>query len=1047
MPMLYKFVWRQLRFAFFGALTSVGALFIFGGIAMKQKIKQFAAIVISVVMIITATPIAGFVEDEFPDLKNIFATKAEATESYTEDIYTYTVADGKATITTCDEDASGDITIPSTLGGYSVSSINDDAFENCDSLTSINIPDSIASISKGVFSVCDSLSSITVSENNQFYSSLDGVLFNKNKTELLQYPLGNSRTSYTIPDCVTSIGKSAFAWCNNLKSIKLSDSVANIGKYAFYYCSNLTEIEIPDSVTSIGYFAFNACTNLTSVTFGENSQLLKIDSEAFAQCISLKGIDIPNSVLSIGEWAFADCNSFTSINIPDNLKSIGAYAFSHCNNLSSVNIGKGLEFLGDCAFNACSSLSSVTFAKNCQLSTIAYGAFYMCDGLASINIPDSITRISPWAFYECKKLSNINIPDSFVSIGNGAFCGTAIYNEKNNWVDGVLYINKHLIKADSSVISNNYTIKSETKTIADYAFEDCVNLLSIDIPDSVIFIGNQVFDNCSSLTSITVSESNEFYSSSDGVLFNKSKTELIQYPVGNSRTSYIIPDNVTSIDDYSFCYCSSLMNIKIPDSVTDIGDNAFCYCSSLINIEIPDSVRNIGYRAFYFCDKLQRIIFGRNSQLARIAIEAFEGTLCYNNESNWVDGVLYINNNLIKADRSIVSGDYTVKPGTKVIADNAFNWCESLSKISIPDSVINIGNETFQGCINLTSVDISNTVTTIGLDAFSNCHKLTNVKIPESVTDIGDWAFCYCGSLSSIEIPDGITSIENQTFYACSSLASVYIPKSITEINSYAFNRCESLSNVYYSGSEEEWKNIIISTGNEELLNSNIYYNIDKVIKDTETGVEILVPHGAYNDDIRLDITGLNNESVFEIINTISNISNSCTYDVRVFLNDVEIQPKKPVIVKIPLPESYNPTFTSVYHINTVEGTSENMNAVYKDGYMVFEANHFSYYSLVECKKAEIASIEIQSVPSKVTYNYKENVSISGLTVMAIYADGIEIKVYDKDLNVTNFETSTTGSKFATVEYQGEITEFGYTVSYAWWQWIIRILLLGFFWY
>ncbi|MGN0443891.1 MAG: leucine-rich repeat domain-containing protein, partial [Acutalibacteraceae bacterium] len=240
---------------------------------MKKVLSKIISVFLIIVMIIGSAPLQGFVGLELPEWSEMFATKASA---LSDGYYTYTVSNGEATITDCDESISGDIVIPNTLGGYpvtsigdgafdyctslagitipnsvtsigdsafcacwslteitipdSVTSIGEDAFQGCRSLTEITIPDSVTSIGECAFQGCDSLTSITVDSANKYYSNDGyGVLFNKDKTTLIQHPMGNSRSLYSIPYSVTSIGE-----------------------YAFWFCGSLTEITIPDSVTSIG---------------------------------------------------------------------------------------------------------------------------------------------------------------------------------------------------------------------------------------------------------------------------------------------------------------------------------------------------------------------------------------------------------------------------------------------------------------------------------------------------------------------------------------------------------------------------------------------------------------------------------------------------------------------------------------------------------------------------------------------------------------------------------------------------------------------------
>ena len=385
-----------------------------------------------------------------------------------------------------------------------VTSIGNSAFPMCDSLTSINIPDSVITMEGNPFAGWHG--SLSIESKSFIYENQ--VLFNADKTIIIAYRADDEL--YNIPNTVTNIGNSAFSWCKSLTSINIPDSMTNIGNSAFSWCESLTSINIPDSVTSIGESAFDGCESLTC-------------------------INIPDSVTSIGDSAFRGCRSLTCINIPDSVTSIGYSAFSWCKSLTSINIPDSVTSIGDSAFNGCSSLSSINIPDS--VTSIGYSAFSWCKSLTSINIPDSVTSIGDWAFFECESLTSINIPDSVTSIGNSAF----------SWCKSLTSIN----------------IPDSVTSIGNSAFSWCKSLTSINIPDSVTSIGNSAFSWCKSLTSIN------------------------------------IPDSVTSIGDSAFNGCESLTCINIPDSVTSIGDSAFNGCESLTCINIPDSVTSIGNLAFY----------------------------------------------------------------------------------------------------------------------------------------------------------------------------------------------------------------------------------------------------------------------------------------------------------------------------------------------------------------------------------------------------------------------------------------------------------------
>ena len=243
---------------------------------------------------------------------------------------------------------SGSIEIPAyvTYEGkpYSVTSIGDIAFSNCNGLTSVTIPNSVTSIGYSAFSGCSGL------------------------------------TSVTIPNSVTTIGQSAFQGCRGLTSITIGNNVTSILKSVFYRCSSLTSVTIPNSVTSIGHEAFYCCSNLLSVI-------------------------IPNSVTSIGYNAFTGCTSLTSIVIPSSVKSIETSVFSECSSLTSVTIPNSVTSIGSDAFYGCSGLTSVTIPNS--VTSIGDAAFYGCKGLTSITIPNSVTDIGGEAFANCDDLTDV----------------------------------------------------------------------------------------------------------------------------------------------------------------------------------------------------------------------------------------------------------------------------------------------------------------------------------------------------------------------------------------------------------------------------------------------------------------------------------------------------------------------------------------------------------------------------------------------------------------------------------------------------------------
>lgn len=252
----------------------------------------------------------------------------------------------------------------------SVNILGSAVFFECVSLLSVTIPESVISIGNYAFLGCLSLTAINVAAGNINYSSIDGVLFNKNATKLIQYPCKKSGI-YTIPNSVTSIKEAAFDSAVKLTGITIGNSVTQIGESAFYNCKNLQEVTIPDSVTSIGNSAFDSCTSLLNVTIGNS--ITRVPDSAFWGCTSLIGIIIPDSLIGIDDWAFSGCASLMSIKIPNSVKSIGDRAFFGCASLSSVIIPQSVKSIGKRAFSGCASLKSVTIPRS--VTDISDGVF------------------------------------------------------------------------------------------------------------------------------------------------------------------------------------------------------------------------------------------------------------------------------------------------------------------------------------------------------------------------------------------------------------------------------------------------------------------------------------------------------------------------------------------------------------------------------------------------------------------------------------------------------------------------------------------------
>ena len=818
----------------------------------------------------------------------------------------YSISGGEVRITGCNSLATGYLTIPDEIKGYPVTSIGNNAFQYRSAITGVRIPDTVTTIGDSAFWCCTGIKNLNLPDN--LTSIGEGAFYDCSALTSIDIPntvtsIGDSAfygcdelKSIKLPNSITSIGNSVFSSCTSLNRVTIPDGVISIGEWAFNGCTSLTDITIPNSVTSIGKHAFYECKALKSIDIPDG--VTTIDWNVFSRCKGLSEIIIPEGVTIIEDYAFDGCTALRSVYMPNSVTSIGNNAFDGCTGLTGVYI------------TDIGAWCNIGF-ENLKANPLNYAGKIYLDGnlVTNLVIPDGVENIGNWMFYNCTGIENITIPDSVKRIGRDAFYKTGYYNNAANWENDALYIDNHLIKVRNT-FEGEYIIKEGTLTIADNAFRDCTGLVSVTIPEGITAIGNNTFTGCTVLDSVTIPDGvttigdgafslckglvnmkmpDSITSIGDNAFYGCDKLKAINYAgtreqwngisigSGNGNTNFLaiwegdscgeglewkledgvltitgsgdmlnwsslrcapwysarevitqvnIADTVTSIGDWAFYSFSELASIDMPDNVTTIGKQAFYYCRNLNNITIPESVTSVGIYAFDGCTGLKGVYITDIGAWCNIAFDGDSANPLR------IAKKLYLNNELVT--------DLVIPEGITNIGESAFNGCASLKSVTIPDSVTRIDHNAFKDCTELVAVYIND------LEAWCNIH-----FVSYSANPLRNAGTLYINDelVTDIIIPDGITSIGPWKFEGLTELRSITIPDSLTSINRDAFRNCISLENIFYAGSEEQWNDITIGSGNDLLSEVEIIYNYGD---DTA-----LLPYLTYEiSDDKVEITG-----------------------------------------------------------------------------------------------------------------------------------------------------------------------------------------------
>lgn len=721
-----------------------------------------------------------------------------------------------------------------------VTSLGNNAFEftKCED---IEIPKSVESIgSLSVFGT--SLKNITVADENNFFASINGVLFNKDKTTLIKYPSSKPGNYYSVPNSVKTISREAFSY-SQLSHITIPESVTYISVHAFLSCEKLSTVDLSTGLKSIDNGAFAACQSLTNIMIP--STVYYISNQTFANCKNLKEINVsddnstyssidgivyskdqikllmyptgkqelefivPDKTVVIGSYAFKDAN-LEVVKLSDNLETIQSYAFEYCENLKVADLPSSLKNVEKYAFNSCQNLQKVVLPKG--IERIGIGAFSSCYKITSLNIPDNaIVEIA--AFSSCKSLQTVTIGSSVVFYEKEGLAGVGVFEN----CDSLTTI----------TVGENVT-----KIPVCFAYS-CDNLTKVVLPDSITEIKSDAFGSCNKFNLYYLSSRNNWtkiyfsgivdaFCGSDPTIYylEQGYTFRIDETVINDKAYFgsIIVDCETSISGDNVLP-ASLGGYK----VTTLEGAVFSGCNKLTGIEIHENVISISYSAFNNCSSLKKIEIDEN-----------------NPHYSSIDGVFFDKTceTLIKYPQAKSTLRYAIPEGVVTIYSGAMNSCVNLRNVEIPASVANIATPIFSSCDSLRNIIVSDnnfsfySVDGVLFDALTN----TLIKYPAGKTE------------TTYTIPNGTEIISSQAFYPCTKITHLNIPDSLLKINSFAFSGKNlfskgSVTSITYDGSPDSWKCINISSGNTCITSATL-----TCLKENHDSSYITVEYKEWND-------------------------------------------------------------------------------------------------------------------------------------------------------------------------------------------------------
>ena len=754
--------------------------------------------------------------------------------------------------------------------GCQISRLNYGTFASC-GIQRITIPKSVESMGQEIFTSCDKLEEVVFEENSRLTALAAWTFLHAEALHTIRFEEGAELThiearafeqtgnlsSIDVSKCekLQDIDNYALNGCSQLTEFVIPKNVTHIGRYAFYGCSGLTELHMPESTDFIGRYAFAGIPNIriyfdASVLpenlqenwdygirgyyLGSGEKLSNTEWEytllSDGTAILMKYIGTESSVTvtevdgytvsAVGANVLDSGSAVQELNLPETVVSISNYAFENAGNLQKISIPSSVKMIGSYAFRN-SGIKEVVFAPDSHLEYIDSYAFANTDAMTEIELPSTVSQIRKYAFYR-SGLQTVSFGEEsqLAEIGRYAFASTGL--TELQLPDHELKVDYHAFDGAEKLAEVQFG--SGKLQLYGYAFYNTA-LVNVDIPANVEYIGEYCFSFCKELLSFNVSEENKYYSSDEGILFNKTGLKLIQCPAGKTG-SYAIPDRTEALGFGAF-EGSHLSEINISDqsSLQTIGYKAFYNCEQIISIHIPATVVSLDYYAFAYCKKL---------------------------------------NNLDLAQGSTLNGIY----------EGAFYGCEALTAIRIPDTVMEIGEYAFYGCEALDTVNITENSMLQGIFAHAFEHTaISEIQIPDSVLEIGSYAFADC-KLKTATTGKNVREVGAHAFSDNSEMTEFTFGESlvdvgkavlsgnrkIVQLNIHCFSKCQEVIATYIFNNDVPKTLSTVYLEKVDTIPENAFTDLNQLKKVISDGTIYKINVGAFENCKNLEeISGTEN--------------------------------------------------------------------------------------------------------------------------------------------------------------------------------------------